>query len=393
MNLSAPFVRRPIAHRAADDRHRAGRHRRLLRAAGVAAAAGRLPDHLGAARSLPGASPETMATSVATPLERRLGTIAGVNEMTSIEPGRLDPHQPAVRPQPQDIDGAAREVQAAINAARADLPATLRSNPTYRKAQPVRRAGDHPGADLARRCTPGQIYDAVSNIVQPAARAGRGRRRRRDRRRLAAGGARRAAAVRAQPLRHQRARTCAPRSRPATPTGPKGAIEGDEPAAADLHARRRRAAPPTTATDGRRLAQRRGGAPRRRRRGDRRRREHAHAGPLQRRAGGDRAGHAPARRQHHRDRRRRARAAARAARAAAGRTSSSQVASDRTNSIRASLHEIEITLLISIVLVVLVVSAVPAQRARDHHPGGGDRGLAARHLRRDVPARLLASTT
>jgi multidrug efflux pump len=67
-----------------------------------------------------------------------------------------------------------------------------------------------------------------------------------------------------------------------------------------------------------------------------------------------------------------------------------QVASDSTNSIRASLHEVELTLVISIVLVVLVVSAVPAQRARHHHPGGGHGGFAAGHLRRDVPAGLFA---
>ena len=83
-----------------------------------------------------GASPETMATSVATPLERHLGAIADVDEMTSsssvgstrvILQFGLD----------RDIDGAARDVQAAINAARADLPASLRSNPTYRKINPA----------------------------------------------------------------------------------------------------------------------------------------------------------------------------------------------------------------------------------------------------------------
>ena len=112
---------------------------------------------------LPGASPDTMATSVATPLERRLGTIAGVNEMTSSSPTgttRVSLQFELNR----NIDGAAREVQAAINAARVDLPATLRSNPTYRKANP----SDAPVIILAltsKTKTPGQIYDAVSNIV------------------------------------------------------------------------------------------------------------------------------------------------------------------------------------------------------------------------------------
>src|SRR6185312_16364511 len=81
---------------------------------------------------LPGASPETMATSVATPLERHLGIISGVNEMTS--QSRVGQTQIVMQFNlNRDIDGAARDVQAAINAARVDLPATLRSNPTYRK--------------------------------------------------------------------------------------------------------------------------------------------------------------------------------------------------------------------------------------------------------------------
>jgi multidrug efflux pump len=114
--------------------------------------------------SLPGASPETMASSVATPLERRLGVIADVNEMTSSS--SLGRSQITLQFNlDRNIDGAARDVQAAINAARTDLPATLRSNPTYRKANPA----EAPIMILAlssRTRTPGQIYDAVSNIVQ-----------------------------------------------------------------------------------------------------------------------------------------------------------------------------------------------------------------------------------
>src|SRR3990167_2766984 len=104
-----------------------------------------------------------MATSAATPLERRLGVIAGVNEMTSTSSNgsarvslQLDLNR--------NIDAAAREVQAAINAARADLPATLRSNPTYRK----RNSAASPVIILAltsKTRTPGEIYDAVSNVV------------------------------------------------------------------------------------------------------------------------------------------------------------------------------------------------------------------------------------
>src|SRR5690349_4949223 len=105
-----------------------------------------------------------MATSVATPLERHLGTIAGVNEITSSSSTgstRVTLQFDLNR----NIDGAAREVQAAINASRVDLPTTLRTNPTYRKANPSAA----PVVILALTSptlSPGQIYDAVSNIVQ-----------------------------------------------------------------------------------------------------------------------------------------------------------------------------------------------------------------------------------
>src|SRR4051812_45793129 len=114
--------------------------------------------------NMPGASPETMSTSVATPLERHLGAIAGVTEMTS----RSNVNSTQIVMQfdiNRDIDGAARDVQAAINAARADLPSALRSNPTYRKFNPA----DFPILILAmtsKTLSPGQIYDQASNIIQ-----------------------------------------------------------------------------------------------------------------------------------------------------------------------------------------------------------------------------------
>src|SRR3984885_11873481 len=114
--------------------------------------------------SMAGASPETMSTSVATPLERHLGAIAAVTEMTS----RSSVGSTQVVLQfdiSRDIDGAARDVQAAINAARADLPAALRSNPPYRKFNP----SDFPIMILAltsKTLTPGQIYDQASNILE-----------------------------------------------------------------------------------------------------------------------------------------------------------------------------------------------------------------------------------
>ncbi|MBI5277117.1 MAG: efflux RND transporter permease subunit [Burkholderiales bacterium] len=163
MNLSAPFVRRPVGTV-------------LLTAwialAGIAAffklPVASLPqvDYpvISVSANLPGASPQTMASSVATPLERRLGVIAGVNEVTSSS-GNGNTRVTLQFDLERNIDAAAREVQAAINATRADLPSTLRSNPTYRKANPAAA----PVIILALTSpsrSPGQIYDAVSNIVQ-----------------------------------------------------------------------------------------------------------------------------------------------------------------------------------------------------------------------------------
>ena len=114
--------------------------------------------------NLPGASPDVMATSVATPLERRLGAIADVTEMTS----QSGTGQTSVTLQfglNRNIDGAARDVQAAINASRADLPATLRSNPSYNKVNPA----EQPLMVLnltSPTLTNGQIYDAAATILQ-----------------------------------------------------------------------------------------------------------------------------------------------------------------------------------------------------------------------------------
>ncbi|HUQ29588.1 MAG TPA: multidrug efflux RND transporter permease subunit [Usitatibacter sp.] len=115
--------------------------------------------------SLPGASPEVMAATVATPLERALGRIAGVNEITSsssLGSARITLQFELNR----DINGAAREVQAAIQAARSQLPTSLPNNPTYRKVNPA----DAPVMILAMtsdRFTRGQLYDMAStNLAQ-----------------------------------------------------------------------------------------------------------------------------------------------------------------------------------------------------------------------------------
>ncbi|KAG9548123.1 hypothetical protein KCV01_g23885, partial [Aureobasidium melanogenum] len=114
--------------------------------------------------SMAGASPDIMASTVAAPLERRLGSIADITELTSsssvgssmivIQFG-LD----------RDINGAARDVQAAIQAARADLPSTLRNNPTYRQYNP----SDTPIMVLALTSptlTRAQLYDSANSILQ-----------------------------------------------------------------------------------------------------------------------------------------------------------------------------------------------------------------------------------
>src|ERR1700710_37025 len=113
--------------------------------------------------TLPGASPQDVATTVASPLERHLGQIADVTEMTSssaVGSTRITLQFGLNR----NIDGAARDVQAAINAARADLPTSLRTNPTYKKVNPA----DAPIVILALTSdtmTRGEIYDAASTVL------------------------------------------------------------------------------------------------------------------------------------------------------------------------------------------------------------------------------------
>jgi multidrug efflux pump len=114
--------------------------------------------------SLPGASPEIVASSIATPLERQFGRIAGITEMTSTS--SLGSTNITIQfDLSRDIDGAARDVQAAINAARTYLPANLPSNPTYRKVNPA----DAPimiigiTSDLY---DPAKLYDVASTLIQ-----------------------------------------------------------------------------------------------------------------------------------------------------------------------------------------------------------------------------------
>ncbi|SDC52086.1 efflux RND transporter permease subunit [Belnapia rosea] len=164
MSISEPFIRRPIAT--------------ALLSIGIALAGivsyfnlpvAPLPSVdlptivIGAGQ--PGADPATMASSVAAPLERRLGAIAGVTEMTSTS--SLGATSIIVQfDLSRSVEGAARDVQAAINAAGSDLPAGLAIQPYFRKANP----GDAPvlimalGSDTA---TPGAVYDAADSLVGP----------------------------------------------------------------------------------------------------------------------------------------------------------------------------------------------------------------------------------
>jgi multidrug efflux pump len=163
MNFSTPFIRRPVAT--------------TLLTLGVTLAGAiaffRLPvaplpqvdfPTISVQAQLPGASPEVMASSVATPLERHLGQIADVTEMTSsstVGSARITLQFGLSR----DIDGAARDVQAAINAAHADLPTSLKSNPTYRKVNPA----DAPIMILAltsSTLSQGQVYDAATTVLE-----------------------------------------------------------------------------------------------------------------------------------------------------------------------------------------------------------------------------------
>ncbi len=135
MHLSAPFIQRPVATSLLS--------LALLLAGSVAYSllpVASLPDVdfpvIGVGAGLPGASPETMASAVATPLERQFGRIAGVNQMTSSS----SLGSASVNLQfdiNRNIDAAARDVQASINAARSQLPSYLPQNPSYRKANPA----------------------------------------------------------------------------------------------------------------------------------------------------------------------------------------------------------------------------------------------------------------
>ncbi len=162
MNVSALFIRRPVATTLLT---------LGLMLAGIIAfrllPVSPLPQidfpTISVSASLPGADPETMSTSVAAPLERQFGRIAGVTEMTSVS-NRGSTSITLQFDLNRDINGAARDVQSAINAARSYLPANLPSNPTYRKVNP----SDAPIMILALTSdsvSKPKMYDAASSIL------------------------------------------------------------------------------------------------------------------------------------------------------------------------------------------------------------------------------------
>ena len=163
MNISAPFIHRPVAT--------------TLLTVAVAIAGGiafmvlpvsPLPQvdfpTISVSAGLPGASADIMASSVATPLERQFGHIAGVTEMTSAS--SLGSTSITIQfDLSRDIDGAARDVEAAINAARSYLPANLPGNPTYRKVNPA----DSPIMILgltSDKYGPDKLYDEASTVIE-----------------------------------------------------------------------------------------------------------------------------------------------------------------------------------------------------------------------------------
>ncbi|HKC11219.1 MAG TPA: efflux RND transporter permease subunit, partial [Vicinamibacteria bacterium] len=162
MNISAPFIRRPIATSLLS--------LTVLLAGSIGhqfLPVAALPQvefpTINVSAGLPGASPETMASAVATPLERQFGRIAGITEMTSTS--QLGTTNITLQfDLSRNINGAARDVQAAINAARGQLPTNLPNNPFYRRTNPA----DAPILLLALTSVElplSQIYDAADTIL------------------------------------------------------------------------------------------------------------------------------------------------------------------------------------------------------------------------------------
>ncbi len=385
MNISAPFIFRPVATTL------------LTLAIALAGMLGfsllpvaPLPQvdfpAISVSASLPGASPETMASSVATPLERSLGRIAGVSEMTSMSSSLGSSTRVMLQfDLSRDIDGAARDVQAAINAARSLLPSGMPSNPTYRKVNP----SDAPIMILtltSGTLTRGQMYDLASTVLaQTLAQVeGVGQ--------VSVGGSSLPAVrvelnpdkLAANGISLDQVRTAITNT---NANRPKGAVEqGGQHWQVDANDQVRKAAEYEPLV----LSYRNGAAVRL---GD----VAKVSDSVQdvRNAGMSNAQPAilliiqqPAGRQHHRGTVAHVRELLPRLQASIPPAIELKVISDRSPTIRASLEEVEQSLVIAVALVILVVFPVPAHRPRHADPRGGGAGVADRHLRRHVPVRL-----
>ena len=349
-SLSAPFVKRPVAT--------------TLLTIGIALAGfvsfsllpvSPLPQvdfpTISVSASLPGASPETMSTSVATPLERQLGRIAGVTEMTSIERAEFHARHAAIRSVARHRWRRARRAgrtqrRAGAVADRADQSDVSQSK-SRRSADPDSRPHvenvEH-RTNLRRRIDCRRAKDFAGERRRP------GHGERRD----VAGRARRRESDRAQQIRH-RARHRSHRAAERQREPAERIHRAGRQTLAALHERSDRTRFRTVQKSDRHLEQRRRCAPVRCRRCHRFRAGHPQPRLVQRYAGGVDPDQQAAEREHHRDHRRSDGAVARSCARRFRRTSTINVAVDRTTTIRASLHDVEQTLFISVLLVVLVV--------------------------------------
>ena len=354
MNISAPFIRRPVATS-------------LLTAAlllyGFIAfrelPVASLPEVaypvVQVQADLPGANAETMASSVATPLERMFGRIAGVNQMTSLEPARQTPKSPCSLISIAISTPLRRDVQAAINAARGQLPANLPTNPNWTQDQSRRSAHHGPGAYFGHRY-PRPMFDMADSILAQKTPADRGHRPGAGGRQLAAG----------RPRRSQPAAVEQAGHRPGS--GARGDLMAPMPIFRKVPSRIRIAAfswipmisfSAPTIMGALIIAYNHKGAGPLVRRGHRRKWpiEYHQRGIDQRKADGRVGSFPPALGQYHRHCGSRQGPVLPMLRASIPPSITLTVAQDRTTTIRASVHDVEVTLVIAVLLVILVIFA------------------------------------
>ena len=371
---------------AADDRPAARGHRRLSRSCRSRRCRRSTTRRSSSRRTCPGASAETMASAVTTPLERQFGQMPSLAQMTSVS--SFGSSQITLQfTLDRNIDAAEQDVQAAINAASNLLPRTLPAPPTYSKSNPADTpiltlavSSRHAAARAGRRLR--RLDPRAEDL------AGLRRRPRDAQRRAEAGGARAGRSARRSPARASRSRTCAPRSSPRTSTSRRATstaprqdytlatndqlvkADGVQAARPRLQERRAGAARATSPTsiDGVENAQLAGWAERRSARSSStcsasRARTSSRSPTASRRC-------------------------CRSSRRRCRRASTSTILSDRTETVRASVEDVRVHAGPHHRPRRRGHLRLPAQRARDDHPRRRRAALARRHVRRDVPARL-----